>query len=104
MSDVVRLYSSISFHLRKLLNAKFSILYDISLVRDRKRNSWLITPGSERVNKQPHCKTNEDTVTFDSFPWGEKTLLHSQTANKENPQYYGILHPLPGGRGQNIEN
>ena len=29
MSDVVRIGSSISFHLSKLSNAKFSILYDI---------------------------------------------------------------------------
>ena len=32
--------------------AKFSILYDISLVRDWKRKSWLITPGSERVKQR----------------------------------------------------
>ena len=53
MSDVVRIISiigsSISFHLRKLSNAKFSILYDISLVKDWKRKLWLITPGSGRV-------------------------------------------------------
>ena len=49
MSDVVRIDSSISFHLSKLSNAKFSILYDISLVRDWKRKSWLII-WSERVN------------------------------------------------------
>ena len=50
MSDVVRIDSSISFHLSKLSNAKFSILYDISLVRDSKRKLKLITLGSERVN------------------------------------------------------
>ena len=50
MSEVVRFDSSISFHLSKLSNAKFSILYDISLVRDWKRKLWLITLGSERVN------------------------------------------------------
>ena len=42
--------SLISFHLSKLSNAKFSILYDITLVRDWKRKSWLITSGSEIVN------------------------------------------------------
>ena len=47
MSDVVRIDSSISFQLSKLSNAKFSILYDISLVRDWKRKLWPITPGSE---------------------------------------------------------
>ena len=51
MSDVVRNNSSISFHLSKLSNAKFSILYDMFLVRDWKRKSWQITPGSERVEK-----------------------------------------------------
>ena len=30
MSDVVRIDSSVSFHLSKLSNAKFSILYDVS--------------------------------------------------------------------------
>ena len=49
MSDVVRIDISISFLLSKLSNAKFSILYDISLVRDWKRKLKLITPGSERV-------------------------------------------------------
>ena len=52
MSDVVGFDSSISFHLSKLSNAKFSILYDISLVRDWKRKVWLITPGSEKGS--PH--------------------------------------------------
>ena len=47
----MRIDSSISFHLSKLSNAKFSILYDISLVRDWKRKSWLITAGSERVKQ-----------------------------------------------------
>ena len=36
MSDVVRDDCSINFHLSKLSNTKFSILYDISLVRDWK--------------------------------------------------------------------
>ena len=49
MSDAVRIDSSISFHLSKLSNTKVSILYDISLARDWKRKSWLITPGSERL-------------------------------------------------------
>ena len=39
---------SINFHLSKLSIAKFSILYDISLVRDWKRTLELITLGSER--------------------------------------------------------
>ena len=51
LSDVVGIDSSINFHLSQLSNAKFSILYDISLVRDWKRKSWLITPGSERVKQ-----------------------------------------------------
>ena len=33
MSDVARIDSSISFYQSKLSNAKFSILYDITLVR-----------------------------------------------------------------------
>ena len=49
LSDVVRNYCSINFHLSKLSNAKFSILYHISLVRDWKRKLKLITLGSERV-------------------------------------------------------
>ena len=49
MSDVVRIDSSISFYLSKLSNAKFTILYNIYLVRDFKRKLKLITPGSERV-------------------------------------------------------
>ena len=50
MSDVVRIDSLISFHLSKLSNAKFSILYDISLVRHWKRKLKLITLGSGTVN------------------------------------------------------
>ena len=49
-SDIVRNDCSINFHLSKLSTAKFSILYDISLVRDWKRKLKLITLGSERVN------------------------------------------------------
>ena len=49
MSEVMRIDSSVSFYLSKLSNAKFSILYDISLVRDWKRKLKLITVGSERV-------------------------------------------------------
>ena len=41
---------SINFHQSKLSIAKFSILYDISLLRDWKRKLKLITLGSERVN------------------------------------------------------
>ena len=41
---------SINFHLSKLSIARFSILYDISLVRDRKRKLKLITFESERLN------------------------------------------------------
>ena len=51
LSDVVRNDCSINFHLSKLSIAKFSILYDISLVRDWKRKLKLITPGSERVKE-----------------------------------------------------
>ena len=54
LSDVVRLNDcSINFHLSKLSIAKFSILYDISLVRDWKRKLRLITLGSERVKNSP---------------------------------------------------
>ena len=49
LSDVVRNDCSINFHLSKLSIAKFSILYDISLVRDWRRKLKLITLGSERV-------------------------------------------------------
>ena len=48
-SVVVRNGCSVNFHLSKLSIAKFSILYDISLVRDQKRRLRLITFGSERV-------------------------------------------------------
>ena len=47
---------SINFHLSKLSTAKFSILYDISLVRNWKRKLKLITLGSERVNEGIHPK------------------------------------------------
>ena len=49
LSDVVRNDCSVNFHLSKLSVAKFSVLYDISLVRDWKRKFKLITLGSERV-------------------------------------------------------
>ena len=48
LNDVERNDCSIKFHLSKLSIAKFSILYDISLVRDWKRKLKLITLGSER--------------------------------------------------------
>ena len=52
---------SINFHLTKLSIAKFSILYDISLVRGWKRKLRLITLGSERVKtklRAPRCLNN----------------------------------------------
>ena len=49
LSNVVRNDCSINFHLIKLSTAKFSILYDASLVRDGKRTLTLITVGSKRI-------------------------------------------------------
>ena len=46
---VVGIDNSVSFRLSKLSNAKFFLLYDISLVGDWKRTSWLIIPGREMV-------------------------------------------------------
>ena len=67
MSDVVRIDSSISFHLSKLSNAKLSILYDIHvyLVRHWKKKLKLITLGSQRIkpvwgyiyHKESNCQT-----------------------------------------------
>ena len=54
---------SISFHLSKLSIAKFSILYDISLVRDWRRKLKLITLGSERV-KVPTLATATCILDF----------------------------------------
>ena len=51
LRDVVRNDCSINFHLSKLSTTKFSILYDISLVRDWKRKLKLITLESERVKE-----------------------------------------------------
>ena len=53
LSDIVRTDSSLSFHVSKLSNAKFSILYDISLVRDWKRKSWLIKPLRISTQRSP---------------------------------------------------
>ena len=49
MSNVVRIDSSTSFHLSKLSNAKFSLLYDVYMVRDWRRKLRLIALWSERV-------------------------------------------------------
>ena len=53
---------SINFHLSKLSIAKFSILYDISLVRDWKRKLKLITLASEGVKPLTYCSLPTSTI------------------------------------------
>ena len=66
---------SINFHLSKLSNAKFSILYVISLVRDWQRKLKLITLGSERVkyyNKKLYKKLKQikcSVIVFVGWLW-----------------------------------
>ena len=68
LSDVVRNYCSVNFHLSKLSIAKFLILYDVSLVRDWKRTLKLITLGSERVKVEEQCpKPNNVTCALINF-------------------------------------
>ena len=63
----------INFHLSKLSIAKFSILCDISLVRDWKRKLKLITLGSDRVK----FVLSEWSVTHSHNSLG-RFLLHSE--------------------------
>ena len=67
MSNVVRIESLISFHLSKVSKAKFSLLYDISLVRNWRRKLKLITLGSERVKPALSFENTEYSGTFGKF-------------------------------------
>ena len=64
LSDVVRNDCSVNFHLSKLSVAKFSVLYDISLVRDWKRKFKLITLGSERVKNNTIGSLSNVLISF----------------------------------------
>ena len=75
LSDVVRNDCSVNFHQSKLSIAKFSILYDISLVRDWKRKLKLITPGrhgrhpgNQLYNKVCTMKSSKKATITHIFP------------------------------------
>ena len=88
LSDVVRNDCSINFHLSKLSNAKFSILYDISLVRDWKRKLKLITLGSERVNV--FCKRMKKQCDFyNPRQWRHASLESSPSTLKRDARRTG---------------
>ena len=65
MSDVVRIGSSISFHLSKLSNAKFSILYDIFSGERLKEKIMADHYINKEIKKQwPNPETTESKLLF----------------------------------------
>ena len=85
-NDRVRNDSSINFRLNKLSIAKFSILYDISLVRDWKRKLKLITLGSETVKGPSHPWVQRKTVA-------ERTPLISDYSSNMVTLDFAVFKP-----------
>ena len=82
LSDAVRSDCSISLHLSKLSIAKFSILYDISLMRDWKRTLKLITLGSERI-KMLHVILNK----YPELAFSRFTVIEPE---REHPEIWSV--------------
>ena len=101
----MRNYCSVNFYLSKLSIAKFSILYDISLVRDWKRKLKLITLGSERVketywSRNPEKSLKLSSIFFLLFPTNISSYLCCISSSLST---YVILAPSVFRPGMNYK-